>query len=149
MRDIKFRAWDLKGAKMYYNVAVWDSSCSWDADNFKPGYETTIMQYTGLKDKNDKEIYEGDVVEFVEEHEDGCTCDHCFPFRVGQKMRVYFDDGIAGLIPLGWDRKSNWCEWCGGYVGFYSPNHEMPVGYFCKVIGNIYETPELLKENNG
>ena len=54
-REIKFRAWD--GKKMLpnrtvFNGADWD--CERDAATGNP-----IMQYTGLKDRNGKEIYEG------------------------------------------------------------------------------------------
>ena len=63
MREIKFRAWDSKNHKMYHNVGFFEESwLSPDTeDGFIPCADSEIipLEYTGLKDKNSVEIYEG------------------------------------------------------------------------------------------
>ncbi len=68
MREIKFRAWDLNNRKMYDSYIV-DENGSFCVDgdftnNCECSEEDRViqMQFTGLKDKNGKEIYEGDIL---------------------------------------------------------------------------------------
>lgn len=62
-REIKFRVWIKKPGRMVRYVTVSPFFIS-DGDRLKWSYdEVQVMQYTGLRDKNEKEIYEGDIVD--------------------------------------------------------------------------------------
>ncbi len=121
MRTIKFRAWDkFKGSngKMINKV----TRMRWKYGNpiceVNGKLNVIIMQNTGLKDKNGKEIYEGDIVQSDIDKEDKSI------------IVVVFKDGSFKL-------KSNVNE---GYCNDYNC-------MIREVIGNIYENPELIKEN--
>lgn len=121
MREIKFRAWDKKNKQWEYpDYITMDGEPMWfdREDGTIEDYSFTdivLMQYTGLKDKNEKEIYEGDILQngkekFTIENELGNNCGECFDV-------------------WGWDM----------------PADENAISLWWEVIGNIYENPNLVK----
>ena len=135
MRTIKFRAWDKEYEKMTYfddedydyrppfvfrldQVFKKDSNYD-DYEDFKYNDVTDrveVMQYTGLKDKNGAEIYEGDIVYIASEDENA--------FVLWDKKTARYIIQFKG--------------WCADFDNFYGKDLE--------VIGNIYDNPNLLEK---
>ena len=137
MREIKFRAWDKKRKAMLPVTMIseiWVSVSPPDNDDegnkdYDLGYrlykdgsgaeEAAVMQYTGLKDKNGVEIYEGDILSDK------------------WKAQAYFKNGSYWVKSHVWQNNDT-------YLHAFIKSREqakIPV----EVIGNIYENPELLE----
>jgi uncharacterized phage protein (TIGR01671 family) len=113
MREIKFRAWDTEEKTMLKPFDLSSNPKYW-CDNLK---DYPLMQYTGLKDKNGVEIYEGDIVKILDYYNNIGIVEYSAPnFHIFDG-----DDGATDFDHNDW-------------------------AYF-KVIGNIYKTPELLDKD--
>ena len=120
----KFRAWDKTYKKMYevdeihWNCGEFDFIG--DAITFKRGAdEVELMQSTGLHDKNGKEIFEKDILDYN-----------------GRKAIVKWHGSYASFIYEFVDELQNrTTEWQPLYLSYY---------HF-EIIGNVYENPELLE----
>ena len=126
MRELKFRAFNKERKKMYdvysfdqhfikvaKNVALGVAVTQFSVDDFEP-----IMQYVGLKDKNVKEIYEGDVVLFDYE-------------------KILVSYGIQGVDAFEGIGFNLWSHYGQKQDGTRLQSE-------IEVVGNIYESPELL-----
>lgn len=129
MRDIKFRLYSTEEEEMFFNenIVNIDLVCNFariESERFKgffdfgEGEESILMQYTGLKDKNGKEIYEGDILLY-----DSNSKTSVF-YKNGAFVRSY---GNSNMYLL------------------YDSFIEDGCLYNYEVIGNIYENPELLE----
>ena len=121
----KFRAWF--DSEMYDMPVVYDGEFYLDWREFENGetYNGAIlMQSTGLKDKNGKEIYEGDIVKFSD-----CDDDEYTTPVVWNKDYACFGVSFSGKYPVSFDYLEE----------FYTELKDI------EVVGNIYENPELLE----
>jgi uncharacterized phage protein (TIGR01671 family) len=118
MREFKFRAWDKELCVMRY---FYPPDYSYGIIHLRNIFTNTAlmpMQYTGLKDKNGKEIYEGDIV---------LACTENTP----SKYVIKYDSASMGFV-------LDTTEYT---ITIDDVNH---CGRDIEVIGNIYENPELL-----
>ncbi len=117
MREIRFRIWDKLDGHMYYSgfEINFVGQIIRTYGIYKTAIHLELMQFTGLHDKNGKEIWEGDIINQVvkrgvwEYHQPVTYQEHLAQFRFGTFA-------TTDLVAI-------------------------------EVIGNIYENPELIKEN--
>jgi uncharacterized phage protein (TIGR01671 family) len=136
VREIKFRAWDKEGCKMMTMGDLFGADKHWFKSLFYGGREdVALMQYTGLKDKNGKEIYEGDVV-YAQANEGK------YEVKFGIYACEHNDTDDRKPTDMGFyierfnDKFHNRAD---------SQEGLGEADRYLEVIGNIYENPELLE----
>lgn len=120
----KFRAWDTEKNKMVkVDTIDFNNGNVNDVDFYNQeihfGYSTVLMQYTGLKDKNGTEVYEGDILQE----------------QTTPPLEVFIKDGHTNVRYT--DMGETIEEWLFPSEIYFDE---------LEVIGNIYEHPHLLKE---
>ena len=130
MREIKFRAWDRE-LEEWTNYSISNINGNiidfynkeagfWESD--REGERFILCQYTGLKDKTGKEIYEGDIVR-----------------EIGDDYTPVYTKGIYMALNI---EQLKYPE----EHRQFSTQFNVVWKNGCEILGNIYENPELLKE---
>lgn len=134
-REIKFRAWDPNRKVMEHCISINPFNVT-DCDRFLWKWEEVeVMQYTGLSDKNGREIYEGDVLEFADMGEEGYEYREGYDFT--NRAIVVFEEGRYTL--------NKFADYNSAVVEELNLHDEtVSTMKFSLVIGNIYENPELI-----
>ncbi len=133
MREIKFRAWNKNLKKMYKigQITLEKGTWNYEPDNreyigmsipYQPSF--VLMQYTGLKDKNEKEIYEGDIIEIKGYSNKGYNTGLVKEIYVVEFKDFCWSCGIKSLLNLA---TINWAS--------------------IEVIGNIWEDSDLINDS--
>lgn len=154
MRDLKFRVWDKENNKYFVpTYEAYEGNLEYltlhpKGDLLMKTKNKSIHEscfpnrfivqlYTGLKDKNDKEIYEGDILKrTVSVHVLGSGRP---PKDVDEYLKVEYKDEYAGF-----------CIGETHLFAYVGAKYDVHTGCRCtdvEVVGNIYESPELLEES--
>ncbi len=146
-REIKLRAWCEDGndyMMCHYKINHCDNGIWFDMiEDFHSSDVIQVMQFTGLYDKHGKEIYEGDVIEFV-----GGTCNFLDLNHYGQKHCIgkilvvkKLDSGYTLMPKELYVPINNLSNLVGNINNYTFWNHQKSF----IIIGNIHQNPELLK----
>lgn len=143
MQDrLKFRVWHETLKQMHYNDFIItatgytaklyqenDYMMKFNQYDLEFDKQCVVMQSTGLKDKNGKLIYEGDIVQFYDD-------------EFLQTMKIIWDNDELDFKAIGLKKSVECYEQDFLYLGYIKKEGSL------EVIGNIYENSELLEVEN-
>lgn len=151
-RPIEFRAWDTKnkcwiadGEIMDLGYSVKANCFMFDNDAYDLGKDIELVQYTGLKDKNGKKIFEGDIIT-------SCSFNYLYSNgTVDRKTSIEHNlqMGVVEWVQYNCSFMGMRRQFKGRLTDQWNNSFEMRPAderYETEVIGNIYENPELLKD---
>ena len=135
MREIRFRAWDKEEKKMLQPFSIeklingFNTEGNWSeyeddelmSINYEGSNGYTLMQYTGLKDKNGEEIYEGDIL------------------KVDWGPMIHDD-----IIKMNHFDQPFVMEW--RFYAWFPFDKTLPMPKDIEILGNVWENPELLEQ---
>jgi len=139
MREIKFRAWDKERKEIIpdledhyiieiegYSTLIFGEplTSKLKINEYIKPERIILMQFTGLKDKNGKEIYEGDIIQIPDYYYGD------FFEKSHKNIVVFIDGGFDCYI-----KKED----------MFDDLADIAMNELIEVIGNIYENPELIK----
>lgn len=134
-REIKFRVWQKHKNKMRSFEELKD--CGWNFEDFNfPGSQAIFMGYTGLRDRNGTEIYEGDIL--------GGNSLSRNPNDELVEVEVAWGNAAAAWIIVDgkcWKRGSTKDSHVADLLSSWLKIYDF------EVIGNIYENPELIQND--
>jgi uncharacterized phage protein (TIGR01671 family) len=143
VREIKFRAWNksIKQMGSALPLRTWTDDIAVSPRKYWNDIDNIIlMQYTGLKDKNGKEIYEGDIISII-------------GFKSRDKSQIGFITNGIDVVKYGWYNKDtgfflvskNKIKKYDNSIGHCIDHINEKYSEDFEVIGNIYENKELLR----
>lgn len=132
-REIKFKVWDLSQGKFIKWAYLLPNGEVMNHGTGEIEKNAIVVQYTGYKDKNGKEIYDRDLFQYPKDGKEYFEDED-------EPVEMYWEPEKAG-----WDLrwaicKENVCP-NDDFMGCYEYNKEIPT---LEIIGNAFENPELL-----
>lgn len=132
MREIKLRAWDELNKEMVYPNFTFGMGGKTKSDILQQ-FEN-VMLCTGLKDKSGKDIYEGDIVK-LDETPEIIKGTEFHSMEDVSHHEIYWDNERACYYDKRLEDGDSLAGYLDGDISFVSD---------CELVGNIYETPELV-----